>query len=125
MKTKGADKGKGATDTQDQTGEGAAPPETNAPAPADAANAPSVSDQAAASDSADVQAPRLTAQDCAEIVVEHMPVLDDEGNPTGKTRKVHPLKASDVLSWKLYDDRLVVVSTAGKKYTVEKPADAG
>lgn len=69
----------------------------------------------------------MTKEQAVKLVHRLVPVMDAEGNPEmdkksgePKTKKVG-IKADDVMSFADYDDKVVVVTTAGEKLTYIKP----
>jgi len=63
----------------------------------------------------------MTAADAAKLVCRVAPALNKEGKPTGETKQI-AVKASEVLSFCDYGDRVVVVTNDGQKLTGEKAA---
>lgn len=57
----------------------------------------------------------LTKSDAAKLVSRPVPVIGEDGKPTGKT-KDQPISEKEVLSFKDYGDRVVVVTTDGQKF---------
>ncbi len=58
----------------------------------------------------------LTAATAAALVKRDTdPILDDDGKPTGKFKQV-AIKTAEVLDFKEYDDRVVVVTRDGQKF---------
>jgi len=57
----------------------------------------------------------LTAATAAALVKRPIPVFDDEGQPTGKFKQAE-IKTAEVLDFKEYDDRVVVVTRDGQKF---------
>lgn len=63
----------------------------------------------------------MTAADAAKLVCRVVPVLNKEGKPNGETKQI-AVKASEVLSFRDYGDRVVVVTNDGQKFIGEKAA---
>lgn len=63
----------------------------------------------------------MTAADAAKLVSRVAPVLNKEGKPSGETKQI-AVKASEVLSFRDYGDRVVVVTNDGQKLTGDKAA---
>lgn len=57
----------------------------------------------------------LTAATAAALVKRPVPAVDKEGNPTGEFKQVE-VKTAEVLDFKEYDDRVVVVTRDGQKF---------
>jgi hypothetical protein len=45
-----------------------------------------------------------------------------EGKGENARPKLRPVRAKEVLDWREYEDRVVVVTTDGQKFTGEKPS---
>lgn len=60
----------------------------------------------------------LTQAQAAALVKREVPVLQD-GKPTEKIRQV-AIKADEVLSFREYEDHVVVVTVDGQKFRGEK-----
>ncbi|MBK6742519.1 MAG: hypothetical protein IPG66_05880 [Hydrogenophilales bacterium] len=76
----------------------------------------------AAAPEATAEAPKgMTAAQAAKLVTRDVPVLGKDGKPTGETAK-KAIKADEVLSFRDYGDRVVVVTVDGQKFTGEKAA---
>lgn len=69
---------------------------------------------------ADSKNTEMTAADAAKLVCRKVPITV-KGVPTGETKEV-AVKASEVLSFRDYSDRVVVVTTDGQKLTGSKAA---
>ncbi|TVO70902.1 hypothetical protein FHP88_15725 [Sedimenticola selenatireducens] len=66
------------------------------------------------------EAKSLTHAEVAKLVKREVPILDKEtGKPTDKTREI-AVKGDEVLSFKEYDDHVIVVTKDGKKLRGEK-----
>lgn len=63
----------------------------------------------------------MTAADAAKLVSREVPIFDKEKKPTGETKQI-AVKANEVLSFRDYSDRVVVVTTDGQKLTGSKAA---
>lgn len=63
----------------------------------------------------------MTIAQAAKLVTRDVPVLGKDGKPTGETAK-KAVKADEVLSFRDYGDRVVVVTVDGQKFTGEKAA---
>lgn len=62
----------------------------------------------------------LTHAEVAKLVKREVPVLNKDTNkPTDKTREI-AVKGDEVLSFKEYDDHVIVVTKDGKKLRGEK-----
>lgn len=57
----------------------------------------------------------LTAATAAALVKRPIPQFDDEGQPTGKFKQ-QEVKTAEVLEFKEYADRVVVVTVDGQKF---------
>lgn len=69
---------------------------------------------------AEVEQPQgLTAAGAAKLVKREVQAVDEDGKPTGKTKLVE-VKADEVLDFKEYDDRVVVVTVDGRKLVGKK-----
>ncbi|MFZ5530301.1 MAG: hypothetical protein ACOY4U_04525 [Pseudomonadota bacterium] len=60
----------------------------------------------------------LTKEQAAKLVKRVVPIIKD-GKPSGETKEVS-VKADEVLSFKEFDDRVVVVTVDGQKLTGAK-----
>jgi len=62
----------------------------------------------------------LTKAEVAAWVFREVPMLDDEGRPTGEMAK-QPVTADEVFAFRDYGDHVVVVTVDGRKLRGDKP----
>lgn len=62
---------------------------------------------------------KMTKEAAAKLVVREIPELGKDGKPTGQVKSV-PVRPDEVLDCKQYEDRVVVVTTDGRKLTGAK-----
>ena len=58
----------------------------------------------------------MTAADAAKCVCREIPILNEQGKPTGKDKQI-AVSAKEVLSFRDCGDSVVVVTTDGQKLT--------